>query len=155
MAGFRVGGEESESENTEAEEGFPAQTGKARLFASGWRVALIGDKSKQIKKVLGQLLKYTEQLARSEHDPGVDVKALARSCEKQLSVLKELMPPGTIRANGECESEDERQVFEILQTLDTRTRDCIRILEAAKGRVEQEMGSLRRSRQAIRAYNGK
>lgn len=113
------------------------------------------DQSMEIKKILGQLLTYTTQLTQWENDPGVDAAALARSCAKQLAVLRELIPPGIMQGAGGADSEDRRQIVEMLQAVDVHARHCIRTLEAARGQVVQQMGSLRRSRRAIQAYGGK
>ena len=93
--------------------------------------------------ILNQLLKYTEQLARSASDVSVDVSALARACESRIREL------GTPLAGGGGVSPEART---LVTTLVARTESSIGVIEECIRRTGDELAFLRTARTAIRAY---
>ena len=92
-------------------------------------------------EILTQLLKYTEQLARSASDVSVDVSALARAMEGRLRELRETGAEG-----GSAAPED------LVATLAARTESSIGVIEECIRRTGDELAFLRRARSAVRAY---
>ncbi|HOV87734.1 MAG TPA: hypothetical protein PLM79_15345 [Syntrophobacteraceae bacterium] len=110
-----------------------------------------------VRALLIQLIKYTEQLARCEDDPGVDVGVLADACYQRLAMLQVLTReglPADCRAE-ERAAEEHPTIRELMRTLRNRTRGCLGAMERSRDRIGKELDSDRQVRRAIQAYRGK
>lgn len=114
------------------------------------------DKYRLILELLCQLLKYTEQLARCEEDPTVDVEALSLACEERLAVLKSHLPINE-RTMDDREGMGEElaidgEILSKMRTLGLQTEHCIKVLERCRAHAESGLSNVRNVRKAVRAY---
>jgi len=116
------------------------------------------DRASCVRALLIQLIKYTDQLARCEDDPGVDVGALADACYQRLAMLQALTREG-LPADGRGEegsgTGEVPSIRELMRTLRNQTRGCLGAVERSRDRIEKELSSGRQVRRAIQAYRGK
>jgi hypothetical protein len=111
-----------------------------------------------VLKVIGQLNKYAEQLASCELDPHVDVAALNRACKDRLAALQRLMALRGSDEKGQgsgARTSERSKLVQALQTLETKTLDCITVLESGLERTDKELGMSRLRNKGVQAYAGK
>jgi hypothetical protein len=107
--------------------------------------------------ILGQLLKYTEQLAGSENDPSVDVQALSKACDRRLAELKKILsknartPSPKLGQNGEVPNNNAK-LIEMIRELHLQVQNCKEILEKKRTRVGDKIDNLSKTKRAITAY---
>lgn len=107
--------------------------------------------------ILGQLLKYTEQLAGCEDDPSVDVQALSKACDRRLAELKKILsnnsrtPSRNSVQTGEVPNNNVR-LLGMIRELHQQIQRCKEILEKKRARAGDQVESLSKTKRAIRAY---
>jgi len=107
--------------------------------------------------ILGQLLKYTEQLAGCEKDPNVDVQALSAACDRRLAELKKILsrsaktPSQHTVQTGEVPNSNVKLIG-MIRELHLQIQRCKEILEKKRARVADELEGLSKTKRAIRAY---
>ena len=107
--------------------------------------------------ILGQLLKYTEQLAGCENDPSVDVQALSKACDRRLAELKKILgnnstpPPQQWVQTGEVPNTNVK-LLGMIRELHLQIQRCKEILEKKRARAGAQIESLSKTKRAIRAY---
>jgi hypothetical protein len=105
---------------------------------------------------LEQLSRYVRQLCQCDERKDLDVTALSRSLQEQLSALQEspLLPDG--RGSTTIEEEAHRsgreEVLNALRGLLVETRECIQVLTGSLNRTEAELSSMRSTNKALNAY---
>jgi len=104
--------------------------------------------------ILGQLLKYTEQLAGCENDPNVDVQALSEACDRRLAELKKILSKSARAPSQHSAQTGEVNVklVGMIRELHQQIQRCKEILEKKRARVAGELDGLSKTKRAIRAY---
>ncbi|MFZ2448696.1 MAG: hypothetical protein WAW37_20225 [Syntrophobacteraceae bacterium] len=108
--------------------------------------------------ILGQLLKYTQQLAASENDPRIDIAALSESCGQRLEDLKKVLPRAlkdlaSRQERTGCDPGEKSKILAKMKALHDQTRLSSEVLERARDKTAKQMANLSKSRRAIRAYS--
>jgi hypothetical protein len=110
----------------------------------------------EASSILGQLLKYTEQLAGCENDPSVDVRALSEACDRRLAELKRILSknskPLSQNSGQGTTTNSNVKLVGMIKELHLQIQRCKEILEKKRARVADELEGLSKTKRAIRAY---
>jgi len=104
--------------------------------------------AEQAACILGQMLKYTRQMAAFETRPDVDIRVLSEARDRRLADLKTVLP---VVLDGP-DQPGRAQVVELVKTLYEETGACSARMERKRDEVGGSMHHLTRTRTAIRAY---
>ncbi len=117
------------------------------------------NESREILGIIRQLMDYTEQLAHCEGYPEMDIEALTRASRDRMAELERLTvrhDPGSgeiVAGSAGALFEENPEIPELLRKLEISTRQSIKALERCRNGIEAKLSPLRRSEQALKAYN--
>jgi hypothetical protein len=112
--------------------------------------------------LLNDLLLSAEKLAADKHLSDDRLLELIGECERSVGQMRAVMGSGQETGTGDSsESEvgwaflrSDETISGLVRQVDDRLRHCVEALSARIQRVAGELGDLRRTRRAAKAYQG-